>query len=266
VKSWVAVVVIDHPNTGCHIPEPGAVVLLRRDWEFLFDQLKSTDAVLRYLHVVQGGDPIPLGLEPARYHDLAKSYAGAPAGPINLAGLAAGAINVSNLSTPMLPQAPAGSEGISYHILQWILKDIAEMPRPENTTETEFLDILAAIDTMAVGFRSELGRLLVTWLAEVSHVPSWRSRLYVREQPPYLIFAAGTNCDEKMLKIFQCHVASQHLELTETCPELKQAMTVGILLTPQSDGLRPWGTTFFAISGNVDADPKLKASLDAVWR
>jgi hypothetical protein len=265
-KSWVAVVLIDHPNTGCHIPESGAVVLLRCDWDFLFGQLKSTDAVLRYLHLVQGEDPILLGREPARYHDLAKRSDGAPAGPIKLAGLAAGAIKVSNLSTPMFPQAPAGSEGISHHILRWILEDIAEMPRPENTTEAEFLDILAAIDTMAVGFRSELGRLLVTWLAEVSRVPSWRSRLYVGEKPPYLIFATGTNCDEKALRIFQCHVASMHLELTEAHPELKRAVTVGILLAPQSDGLRPWGTTIFAVSGNVETNPEIKASLDAVWR
>ena len=51
---WLIVVIIDHPNPpqgvdfsfddGVH----SVVVLLRREWEFLFDQLKSTHAVANY--------------------------------------------------------------------------------------------------------------------------------------------------------------------------------------------------------------------------
>src|SRR5438445_2096271 len=38
-KSWIAVVVLDHPGVAYYVPVAGAVVLLRRDWEFLFEQL-----------------------------------------------------------------------------------------------------------------------------------------------------------------------------------------------------------------------------------
>lgn len=62
------------------------VVLLRRDWEFLFDQLKSTHAVCGYFERVPG-DSIELGDEPMRYsgdfarrHLLERSHAGEVSG------------------------------------------------------------------------------------------------------------------------------------------------------------------------------------------
>src|SRR5688572_27749241 len=87
-------------------PEKGdAVVLLRRDWEFLFEQLKSTDAVIRYLHRVSTMGHEPLGDEPRRYYELAAADAAAPPGPVDPRLVKPGMMSAS---IPFLPQAPAG--------------------------------------------------------------------------------------------------------------------------------------------------------------
>ena len=82
-KSWVPVVVVDHPDppSGYSPSLSGSVpvvVLLRRDWEFLFEQLKSTDAVIRYLHRVRRMPPVALGEEPVRYYELAAADTASP--------------------------------------------------------------------------------------------------------------------------------------------------------------------------------------------
>jgi hypothetical protein len=69
---WLVAVVIDHPDVpdGVSLDDltspARSVVLLRRDWEFLFNQLKSVHAVGGYLERV-AGDAIELGGEPMRY-------------------------------------------------------------------------------------------------------------------------------------------------------------------------------------------------------
>jgi hypothetical protein len=55
-----------------------AIALTRRDWDFLFDQLRSTTAVLDYLFRAAAASPVPLGDEPARYYQLAAADAAAP--------------------------------------------------------------------------------------------------------------------------------------------------------------------------------------------
>ncbi len=75
---WVVAVVIDHPevpdgiNLGAFKSPTAFVVLTRRDWEFLFNQLKSLHAVGEYLERVSS-DPIELGDEPIRYYQLASA-------------------------------------------------------------------------------------------------------------------------------------------------------------------------------------------------
>jgi hypothetical protein len=85
---WVCVVVIDHPDpsTDFVVPELTArlpvVVPLRRDWEFLFNQLRSTYAVVGYLHRVDGSTK-HLGEEPTRYYELAAADAAAPTATVD---------------------------------------------------------------------------------------------------------------------------------------------------------------------------------------
>ena len=76
---------IDHPNPPRDVfpakdPKGPNVVMLRRDWEFLWDQLRSAAAIVDYVHRVAGEDePLELGVETHRYFDLAGRDAVAPA-------------------------------------------------------------------------------------------------------------------------------------------------------------------------------------------
>lgn len=45
-KTWLPITVLDHPGVEGSVPSGPSVVILRRDWEFLFEQLKSTYAVM----------------------------------------------------------------------------------------------------------------------------------------------------------------------------------------------------------------------------
>ncbi len=75
--NWASVVVLDHPappeGTTPDVADAKVptVALLRRDWEFLFDQLCSTYAVIGYINRVAALDSVDLGHEPARYYELA---------------------------------------------------------------------------------------------------------------------------------------------------------------------------------------------------
>jgi hypothetical protein len=74
---WMSIVVLDHADVpeGVHPETPkDTVVLLRCDWEWLFEHLKSTHLVTEYLRRV-AGEAIELGTEPARYFDLARADA-----------------------------------------------------------------------------------------------------------------------------------------------------------------------------------------------
>lgn len=45
----------------------------------------------------------------------------------------------------------------------------------------------------------------------------------------------------------------------------RDLMSVGILLTPRHDGLRPWETTMNAIDGDLELTPAEVQSLARVW-
>jgi hypothetical protein len=110
-RRWLSVVVLDHPEPpedftpALTVSKHPAVVLLRRDWEFLFDQLKSTHAVVRYFERV-AGEELALGDEPVRYYDLARADAEASPSEFPKDLLGPGVV----VSAPLLPMAPAASD------------------------------------------------------------------------------------------------------------------------------------------------------------
>lgn len=86
VITWTSVIIIDHPTPPDHYPLPvlttriPIVVLLRRDWEFLFHQLRSSRAVIDYLARVADSAG-RLGAEPERYYELAAADAASAPSP-----------------------------------------------------------------------------------------------------------------------------------------------------------------------------------------
>ena len=263
-RSWVNVVVLDHPGIDGYVPTGPAVVLLRRDWEFLFEQLKSTYAVVEYLHRISSTAPIKLGTEAVRYYEFAAADAAAP---VNRPDPRLAALGFNKpTSLPLLPQAPAGhGDDRDHAIVRGILEDVAVTGVVD---EDGRLNVLAAIDAIPVAYRAELGRTVVRWLDEVG-VPEpgliWRFRNLPWPGRPYLLLGATTRLDERVQREFNDFIALRHQQQMELMPERADAMTVGILLTRRADGLRPWDTTVAATRGDQGFDPRFRRFLDRLW-
>ena len=263
-RAWLKVVVVDHPGMTGYVPPAGAVVLLRRDWEFLFEQLKSTYAVLEYLYRVTSEPPVPLGEEPVRYYEFAAADAEAPPGEADPRLTALGS---KPKSVPLLPQAPAGHGEDQFHVVvRIVLEDIATTGAAD---ETARLDALAALDSIPVAYRAELGRDILRWMAEVAAVPEpghlWRFRNIPWPGRPYLLFGAATRFSAAVEVTFGDYVSLRHQQQLELMPERAEMVSVGVLLTPRHDGYRPWDTTMAATRGDQGFHPKSREALELVW-
>jgi hypothetical protein len=108
------VVIIDHDtppdNVSAYsetVPIP-YVVILRREWDFLFDQLRSTTAVVDYLHRIAGHLVAP-GKHATHYYELALADERTPP-DFERSGIPA-SLNDPELRTsrPTLPLEPASA-------------------------------------------------------------------------------------------------------------------------------------------------------------
>lgn len=266
---WLTAIVIDHQEApdGMSVESAdGTVVFLRRDWEFLFDQLKSTYAVTRYIRRV-AGKAIELGQEPARYYELATADANAP--PEELGD--ALTRRAPTMSTPVLPLAPAASKDRNLHLLvRSIFEDIATSPLGDSSEESR-LTVLAELDRIPVSYRGEVGRFLLTALDEVLRLRDhedetvWRMRSF-RSAPgaAHLAFAAASDLDEVRRWAFSTWVELRHYDLQQDSGDPDRT-TVGVLLTPRGDGRRPWDTTVIGVRGESQlSDEELTAYRD-MW-
>jgi hypothetical protein len=262
--SWVGVVLLDHSNppeghaverTSGRVP---IITLLRRDWEFLFSQLRSASAVVDYLHRVDGSSRI--GAEPERYFELAAADAAAEPAPIGVRGPG------EHISVPRLPMAPAGRDDDQAHgMVRIMCEDIATSPHAGD--EWDRLRLLAVIDSLAVAFRTELGRLLIDGLADARDAPEqktmWRLRTFKSELgQPQLGFGVCSRLDDLTSNAFRAWALLRHHERAERPEQLADSLSLGVLLTPRRDGLRDWDTTLFAVEG----DPGLSIEQLESWR
>jgi hypothetical protein len=161
---WIAVVVIEHEDIpdGVVIPVSNSphpsVVPLRRDWEFLFEQLKSAYAVSRYLERV-AGEPRELGEEIVRYFQLAQADEAAPPGPLDTEALGP---RGRSLSGPALPMRTAATEDDAepHLLIRMIFEDIAISIAPQ-VPEADRLRFLATLDGLPVSHRSFMGQFVL---------------------------------------------------------------------------------------------------------
>ncbi|WP_218129134.1 hypothetical protein [Nonomuraea maritima] len=255
---WGGVVIIEHPDppgnyeiptTESRIP---VVVLLRRDWEFLFNQLRSSHAVVSYLHRV-GVSTKVLGEEPQRYYELAAADAEASPGPIDPTIQGRGDYR----SVPLLPSAPAGSDDDEAHgMVRLMLEDIANTHiEAEHVQDRQ--RFLASLDSLHVGNRSELGRMLLDGLQQVrlagADSLSWRFRTFLAGQNrDQLGFGVCSTLTETTRLAFRAWLLLRHHERGPR-ENLAELTSIGVLLTPRNDGHRDWDTTMIAVQG----DPEL---------
>jgi hypothetical protein len=269
--SWTAVVIIDHLTipVGYKIAAPDSavptVVLLRRDWEFLFHQLRSTHAVVDYLRRVEDSTDT-LGTEPERYFELARADATTPPKPFT-GIIPPGAVHVS---APLLPTAPAGTDDEQAHgIYRIMLEDIAKSAFDGN--ETDRLRALAQLDHLPVAHRTELGRLLLDELnARPPGNPEevrWRQRTIISTPgEPQLGFAVCSKpVNDIIQESFRSWALLRHHERRDI-DDLDIATSVCVLLTPRSDGLREWDTTLLAITGPAKLTDEQLNSYRGLWK
>lgn len=264
---WLSVVVIDHPRPpeGVQVPKydanAPAVVMLRRDWEFLFDQLKSTHAVVGYLERVIT-DPIALGEEPRRYYQLALADHEAEPSEIEPALLRGGRV----VSTPVLPMFAHPNDWRPHLLVRSIFEDIALTPAP-NVDEAERLGVLAELDRLPVSYRAEIGRFLEDGLAKTVEAREgetvWRLRRFVDGlERVHLAFGVCSQFSEMHRELFGWLVQLRHYDHCHVRGD-NDITTVGVLLTPRSDGVRAFDTTMFAVRGELHfSDEELRALRD----
>jgi hypothetical protein len=274
---WLAVVVIDHPAVPSDVitvvddqPNP-SVVVLRRDWEFLFDQLKSTYAVTRYLERV-AGEASELGKEPMRYFQLAQADENAPPGPFDPQLIGP---DGRRIATPLLPVLPVASDDQPPHLLvRSLFEDIAVSGAAE-TAEVDRLRMLAALDHLQVGIRGQIGQFLIDAMEAAAQTPAghteWRQRRVVMgpsdsEPPLQLTFATCSRGHSVMVQdLFGSLVRLRHHDVYEVVDKADSLITVGVLLTPRIDAVRPWDTTMIATAGDPDLDADHLAAFRQAW-
>lgn len=269
--AWVGVVIIEHPAPphDLAIPEhqdrTPTIVLLRRDWEFLFNQLRSTHAVVQYLHRVGTSAP-GLGAEPERYYELAAADEAAPTRPLSPSSIRPGAVTQS---MPLLPAAPAGSDDNTAHaMVRIILEDIATSPIGPDDLEYR-QRVLAYLDGLQVGYRTELGRFLLDNLSVVSQADpdtiEWRMRTFIGGlDEDHFGFVVANTSTELTRNAFRSWLHLRHHERGES-GDLETMVTVGVMLTPRADGPREWDTAAVLISGNPELTDEELQTYRRLW-
>lgn len=261
---WMSVVVLDHPDVPDDLEVDAGdttVVLIRRDWDFLFDQLRSTYAVVRYLRRV-AGEPSRLGGEPARYFDHARADERAAPEVLPAALLGDGV----TVSTPLLPLAPAGVEDRRAHLLvRSIFEDAAVAPVRAGTADHR-LAVLAELDRFPVGMRAQMGNFLLEALESVRNDPDLFKLRHMRRSVggAHIAFGATGRYSADRHDGFSAWVQLKHHNLQTITGEM-DLLTVGVLLTPRPQGTTPFDTTVSAVQGDLGLTDQDLAAIRAVW-
>lgn len=265
---WVVAVIIDHDDPPQDVsvqPSDNGVILLRRDWDFLFEQLKSTHGVGAYLERVAGEQNI-LGDEPLRYYDLAGEDADAEPGELRPELVIPG---TKRLVEPMLPMAPAATQQKDEHrLFRTVLEDIASI-RMSTMSEEMRIQSLADLDSLPTQHRANAGRFLLDGLAEAEKFNGpgvmWRHRRYLGDGPTQLGVGVCSHHSKEIEKVFGTWIELRHHEFTKRLG-LDQPVTVGVLLTPRHDGKKLWDTTLTVAKGRMELSEQQLAAYREVWR
>jgi hypothetical protein len=275
---WTTVVVLDHDDPPPDVTpdllnaKHPAVVLLRRDWQFLFDQLKSTHAVLAYLRRV-ADKPLELGAEPARFYRLAATDHSTEPEPVDPRLL-----NTATTTVPMptLPFEPAASDDLDAHaLIRMLLEDIAEVPLVADDDaapgESQRLMMLGELDRLPVRSRARIGRYVLDAMDTVTSDTSgnviWAmTSLRGNVGQPHLAYGACSRpYSDNIRDGFHSWLQLRHHDVLEATGDVENLTTVGILVTPREDPGDPWDTTSAAVSGEMDFTEDELSKLRELW-
>lgn len=271
---WVPIVVLDHPTPPWDIvPDDDGkgpfLAMLRRDWEFLWNELRSASAVVDYVHRVASDPPIELGAETHRFLELAGKDLVAPPSDLPPWMATNGTVKTS---VPMLPTGPASAlDELGFKVFQRMLEDIASTDF--TGAEADRIWLLAMVDRVAVAERAALGRLLLRRLIACSDSDDGALRvehrlLYLDHGNLHLSFTTMgrlTGYDQELWRNWFLHRRQRFLQEAEAKGPV-WPWSAGVLLTPSPiAGERLWDTTVIATNGPPDFDAAEYARLDALY-
>jgi len=274
--NWIGLVIIDHDDPpdalayGADATRLPYVTVTRREWDFLFDQLRSTTAVVAYLHRI-APDRVAPGAHVANYYELALADEQTP--PDLLNSRIPPSLSDPNLrsSYPVLPLEPVSiADEYGARMYRQMLEDIADGPWDRD--ETDRLKLLWFLDQLPVAERSVIGRRLLTHLGRTSAVSPgaarWDMRRYLLGTAYlHLGYVVCNQFTELHKEAFRRWTMLRHHEwISALDPSIRhEATTVAVMLTPRHDAVRPWDTTVFAILGDQELDPSDVAILQRLW-
>jgi hypothetical protein len=94
----------------------------------------------------------------------------------------------------------------------------------------------------------------------------WRFRRHRFPNAAHLLFGAcNTPTDEKIRRAFSLWVALRHQEFGADLGEVATLTSVGVLLTPRNDGVRPWDTTMIRTSGDLKLTAEEINAMKELW-
>jgi hypothetical protein len=270
---WAPVIILDHPNPPAGVTperesELKGLILTRRDWEFLWDQLRSVSAVIEYAHRVAADDRIELGTEVTRYFDLADRDERATPTPMEPWMVEVGATQISG---PTLPRDPANAiDTIGHSVFRLILSDIAATDFGGD--ELTRLDVLSLIDQSWVGHRAELGRTLLRRIDYCALAPADTLRAQHRVtfvdggklQLSFSVYSHFTGYHRQIFEAWVLHRRQTFLQQSGATGS-DYPWTVAVLLTPRPDGNRLWDTTVLATNGEPAYDDAAYAEIGAAF-
>lgn len=253
---WFGVVVIDHPYVPSgYIPslddsgDLPCLVMLRRDWEYLFDHLRSTRAVLMYIRRLAGIESV-LGDEPARYTALAISDEQCNP-PEPLTGVRA--LSEAFEAHPISPLKSVGNADLFF---RQMLEDVA---CPDTTLdEWDRIRMLMCLDTLPALTRVDLSTFVSSFLQSAEGLPAGQSlsitRLFIPgDGSTPIVFMAMTGDVEVSQWQLQRRTRLLSYDHAQSL-DRKEQVAVGVLFTPTYDRAKPLHTHTVFIDGDSGLD------------
>jgi hypothetical protein len=244
--------------------------MLRREWAFIFEQLRSTTAVVNYLHRIADAHVAP-NEHVEYYYELALADEQTPP-QMNPSRIPASLDDPAlRMSHPLLPMEPmSADDGYGARMYRQMLEDITTSPW--DRTENDRLLVLSLLDQLPVAERTVIGQRLLTHLGQAPEVgigeTRWEARRYLLGtadiQLGYIVCNQFTDFHRQA---FQQWAMLRHHEWTTLLDVDIQdaASTAAVMLTPRYDRVRPWDTTVLVIVGMLDLDPNELQAMQRVW-
>ena len=219
------------------------------------------------MHRVASEDSLELGTETTRYFDLAhRDWISEPhPAPEWLADAGATFGHV-----PTLPRDPASAyDELGHAIFRRVLEDIARTTFTGD--EADRVHVLALIDRVAVATRAELGRLLLSRLANCAAVEPGEHRvehrtMYIDDGDLHLSFTTMTQLTGYVREIHKSWVLHRRQTFLRRSDARGPVWpwSVAVLLTPCVDQRRPWDTTVLATNGPPHFDEEEYVRLEPI--